>query len=300
MNYDPISHLGLSCPSGGNFYICQDSEVQFLGCCDVDPCSSECPSSALHPASFEADRYNDIPAQSCVGSTSPSLWYTCTNGQTFLGCCTSVPCDNEGVCPEDNLVGARLADDPSSASVFLTATTAGTATSAASAPPSTDGMTSAPASTAIITTQIPSPTPNTASKGSSPTPTTEIVGGILGGLIGLILVAFVFFQYRRRRRELVTTQSDEDVLQPPWSPYHDSFRGSPTVPPAPGSPLYTASRRHKSPSLSSIIGFKRVSNSRNHFLLVLATFRAQAFLFGTRECLEDSETLLNHTRNGDN
>ncbi|KAI0455597.1 hypothetical protein F5B21DRAFT_185477 [Xylaria acuta] len=270
MNYDPISHLGLSCPFGGDFYICQGSKIQFLGCCDVDPCSSsECPSSALHPAGFNAHRYDEIPSQSCVGSTSPSSsWYTCINGPTFLGCCASDPCNNEGVCPEDNLMGARLADDRSSASVFLTATTAATVTSATST--SADGNTSAPTSTAITTTQTPSPTPTSASKGSSPAPTAGIVGGILGGLIILILIAFVFLRYRRRRpRELATAQSDEDVLQPPWSPYHDSFRSSPTVPPAPVSPLSTASTRHRSlsASLSSIIGFKRGSAAKRQSFL---------------------------------
>ncbi|KAI1752869.1 hypothetical protein F4782DRAFT_104127 [Xylaria castorea] len=289
MNYDPISYLGLSCPFGGSFYVCQGSKIEFLGCCDVDPCSSECPSSALHPASFNTSRYHEISAQSCVGSASPSLWYTCINGPGFLGCCASNPCDNEGVCREDDLLGARLADDPKSASVFLTATTAATVTSAASTSTPTDGSTSASTSTAITTTQIPSPTPTIASKGNSPAPTAGIVGGILGGLVILMLFAFVFFQYRRRIiKELATAQSDEDTLRPPWSPYHDSFRSSPTMPPAPVSPLSMASRHHKSlsASLSSLIGFKHGSAAKRQ------NFRKSDWIPGTHDSRQVSPGFL--------
>ncbi|KAI0187712.1 hypothetical protein EV127DRAFT_471725, partial [Xylaria flabelliformis] len=232
MSYDPISYLGLSCPSGGKFYICQGSKIEFLGCCDVDPCSSQCPSSALHPAGLDIQRYSDdTPAQSCVGSTSSARWWTCKNGSTFLGCCVSNPCNNEGICPKEDLVGARLANDPSSASPFLTATTATTATTAvvaASTSTPRDESTSAPIST---TTQMPSPIPtNTASKGSSSAPTAGIIGGVLGGLIVLISIAFVFFRYRgRRTREFARAHSDEFTSPSTWSPYRDTFRSSPTV-----------------------------------------------------------------------
>ncbi|KAI1743492.1 hypothetical protein F4680DRAFT_346316 [Xylaria scruposa] len=270
MSYDPISYLGLSCPSGGKFYICQGSKIEFLGCCDVDPCSSQssqCPSSALHPASFNASRYKEIPPQSCVGSTSSAQWFTCQNGPTFLGCCLSNPCDNEGVCPKADLADAMLTNDPRSASPFLTATTvttATTATAAASTSTPRDGSTSIPTSTSVTTTQMPSPTPSTASKGNSSAPTAGIVGGILGGLIILILIAFVLFRYRRRRtREFTRAHSDEYTSQSTWSPYRDTFRSSP-VPPAVVSPLSPASKRHKSlsVSLSSIIGFKRWSAAK--------------------------------------
>ncbi|KAI0866698.1 hypothetical protein F4860DRAFT_5 [Xylaria cubensis] len=286
MSYDPISYLGLSCPSGGKLYICQGSKIEFLGCCDVDPCSSQCPSSALHPASFNPDRYDNIPAQSCVGSTSLASWYTCQDGPTFLGCCVSNPCNNEGICPKDNLVDARLANDPSSASPFLTATTANTVTTATTATTavaatststSRDESTSAPISGLITTTQMPSPIPtNTASKGSSSAPTAGIIGGVLGGLIVLILIVFVFFRYRgRRTRQFARAHSDEFTSQSTWSPYRDTFRSSPTVP----SPLSTASKRHKSlsASLSSILGFKRWSAVKRQ------SFQASDWVPGTHD-----------------
>ncbi|KAI3333359.1 hypothetical protein F4824DRAFT_503133 [Ustulina deusta] len=269
MNYDPISYLGLSCPSGGEFYICQDSEIRFLGCCDIDPCGSnggECPSSAVRPSSFDAERYDEIPAQSCAPSTQHPLWYTCTNGSTFLGCCASNPCNNDGVCPKNNLAGAVLNNDPSKESVFLT--TSATVTSTSTSP--THSGVSAPTSTTILVTPnsslISSPTtgpaPSPVPGKTSSAPTGSIVGGILGGISVLGLVAFAFFLYRRRRRRaLPIAQLDEDAMAtspPPWSPYHDSFRSRPAVPPASVSPLSTVSTpRSISASLGSIIRFKR-------------------------------------------
>ncbi|TRX91777.1 hypothetical protein FHL15_007330 [Xylaria flabelliformis] len=229
MSYDPISYLGLSCPSGGKFYICQGSKIEFLGCCDVDPCSSQCPLTALHPAGLDIQRYaDDTPAQSCVGSTPSALWWTSTTASVSAS--TSTPRDES---------------------------------------------TSAPIST---TTQTPSPIPtNTASKGSSSAPTAGIVGGILGGSIILILIAFVFFRYRgRRTRQFARAHSDEFTSQSTWSPYRDTFRSSPTVLPSPHS---TASNRHKSlsASLSSIIGFKRWSAAKRQ------SFQTSDWVSGTHD-----------------
>ncbi|GAP87525.1 hypothetical protein SAMD00023353_2600200 [Rosellinia necatrix] len=264
MGYDPITHLGLSCPSGGDFYICQDSKVQFLGCCEVDPCGSEhdgCPSSAIHQASFDRDRYDDIPGQSCVASTLPALWYTCISGPTFLGCCASNACANGGVCPEEDLVGATLDSDPRNAEVFLTATPT-SATSIKSTAIAPTSSVSSPTSTAATST--PTSNPPTDQKGTSP-PIGAIAGGVVGGLLLLALVAFLFFRCgRRKRRVLPIAQSDAyDIAmsQALGSPYHDSFHGSPRVPPAPVSPLSTASvhRKSLSESFSSFIGLKRSS-----------------------------------------
>ncbi|ROV97517.1 hypothetical protein VSDG_04545 [Cytospora chrysosperma] len=67
---NPIDTLGLSCPNGGDFYVCQDSKLQFLGCCASDPCadgSGHCPQSDLRYSSFDTDTYDNISTQSCVG-----------------------------------------------------------------------------------------------------------------------------------------------------------------------------------------------------------------------------------------
>ncbi|ROW11344.1 hypothetical protein VMCG_01044 [Cytospora schulzeri] len=58
MSINPIDTLGLSCPNGGEFYVCQNSEIQFLGCCASDPCadgSGSCPKSDLRYSSFDTD-----------------------------------------------------------------------------------------------------------------------------------------------------------------------------------------------------------------------------------------------------
>ncbi|KAH8157810.1 hypothetical protein CIB48_g10435 [Xylaria polymorpha] len=231
MSYDPISYLGLSCPSGGDFYICQGSKIKFLGCCEIDPCGDGCPLSALYSASFDARRYNEILAQGCVtGSSSSALWYTCASGPTFLGCCTSNPCQNESVCPDENLAGARLADDPSSASAFLTATTATTVTSTTSTTStSTDEGTSTPAFT--TTTQIPSPTFITDSEEEESPP-----------------------QHNHMRT----------YCSLPGVHITTHFAAAPRSCQLLYPPLSMTSTRHKSlsASLSSIIGFKRGSTAR--------------------------------------
>ncbi|KAJ2990515.1 hypothetical protein NUW58_g2911 [Xylaria curta] len=277
MAYNPIDYLGLSCPSGGDFYICQDSKVRFLGCCDINPCGSdECPSSALHPASFNTDKYNLIEKQKCASSNKVAEWYTCGNGSSFLGCCVSDACHNNGVCSKNDLVGARLADDQGFASIFLTPTASTSTSSAISSTPTI-------ASSPTPTTPIPNPAPGSIGQGSS---IGGIVGAVLGGLSILGLIAFVFLRYRRRRRKArAIVQPDDDAPQP-WSPYHgeatlfvitfqsrntyvnaslDSFRNSSALPPAPVSPLTAASTRplSLSASLSSLIGLKRTSGSKS-------------------------------------
>ncbi|KAI0096237.1 hypothetical protein GGR51DRAFT_47335 [Nemania sp. FL0031] len=279
MGYDPIGYLGLSCPYGGNFYICQDGESQFLGCCDVDPCgASDCPSSALHPATFNRDRYHDIFQQGCDTSVLPAEWYTCTNGPTFLGCCASSPC-TDGVCPDEDLAGAYLADNPASASAFLTTTTSLITSSTASVASTTSTPTLPALTTPPPSTSTPSSGATSANKESSHASIGGIVGGIVGGLLVLGLIAFAFFRHRRRRRALDTTPPEEDpmtALQSPWSPYHDSFRNSSIAPPPTVSPLSSTSTHHRSisASLSSLIGFNRSSIAKRQSTQLYTNYEA--------------------------
>lgn len=37
MVYNPVDVFGLSCPWGGSFYVCENCDVHFLGCCASDP-----------------------------------------------------------------------------------------------------------------------------------------------------------------------------------------------------------------------------------------------------------------------
>ncbi|KAI1313545.1 hypothetical protein F5Y03DRAFT_405127, partial [Xylaria venustula] len=174
--------------------------------------------------------------QSCTASTKNASWYTCINGPTFLGCCASNPCNNDGVCPGDDLVGAVLNSDQSDASIFLT-TTATAASMSTSLTHTTILATTS--STTIPATSISSPTSSSISgpilSKSSGAPIGGIIGSVLGGIAVLGLIALVIFLYRRRWRRIpVTAPLDENVTamsQPPWSPFHDSFRNRSAISP---------------------------------------------------------------------
>ncbi|PSR81732.1 hypothetical protein BD289DRAFT_32640 [Coniella lustricola] len=130
-----VSSLGLTCPDGGHFYVCQGNTTQFLGCCAVDPCAAgtgSCPQASLRNTSYTSDDYESIPAQACVASSSSSssssslpLWYTCADTTPpFLGCCEGEnPCVTGG-CGGRNgtLTAARLSDNVTDALPFMTVT----------------------------------------------------------------------------------------------------------------------------------------------------------------------------------
>ncbi|KAF6827786.1 hypothetical protein CPLU01_08900 [Colletotrichum plurivorum] len=118
------TQLGLSCPRGGDFYVCTGSKVEFLGCCASNPCadgSGKCPTKDLRISSFNPDRYASIPAQGCDDARPANeTFYTCKNSISFIGCCASNPCqENDGLCPVDNLLPTKLASDASSRAIFV-------------------------------------------------------------------------------------------------------------------------------------------------------------------------------------
>lgn len=119
--------LGLSCPSGGDWYICQGTKTEFVGCCTRNPCadgSGLCEDSRLRAASFSMTQYAKIPSLACDDNHprpgfKPPLWYTCINPTPpFLGCCYSNPCGDG--CPQVNISAARLPDEASTREIFLT------------------------------------------------------------------------------------------------------------------------------------------------------------------------------------
>ncbi|KAG7112180.1 hypothetical protein HYQ44_010375 [Verticillium longisporum] len=74
--------LGLSCPEGGHFYICEGDATEFIGCCNSNPCGDNdgnCPTSDLRVSSFSSDRYANIPAQSCDDARGARIWWTTTS-----------------------------------------------------------------------------------------------------------------------------------------------------------------------------------------------------------------------------
>lgn len=167
--------LGLTCPSGGSFHVCQGAITQFIGCCAIDPCgdgNGDCPQEYLRYSSYSKDSYVNIPAQSCVSPYNSSSWYTCSNADPpFLGCCASNPC-NAG-CSADDLLAARLSDDSSDTGVFLTAT----------------------ASTAAATSA------SSGDHGSTSLSRGAIVGIAIGSALGVLIGAVaLFFCYKRREK----------------------------------------------------------------------------------------------------
>ncbi|KAI1632284.1 hypothetical protein F4809DRAFT_656629 [Biscogniauxia mediterranea] len=141
----PSPDLGLSCPFGGDFYVCGNSTNRFIGCCEHSPCTSDilpsalnntnfgtsglCPIDSLKPASFAASAYDDIPPQACTappsrenGSSPTPLWYTCAGTRPpCLGCYTKNPCGEDHLESwlVEHLVPAVLSDDATDAAVFL-------------------------------------------------------------------------------------------------------------------------------------------------------------------------------------
>ncbi|KAI5860590.1 hypothetical protein GGS23DRAFT_599398 [Durotheca rogersii] len=190
---DPISHLGLSCPSGGAVYVCRDSAVRFVGCCAADPCadgSGDCPVGAVRPASFDAARYFDIPAQACAAAAAAarSAWYTCAvaGGVSFLGCCNSDPCAQRA-CPLPDLVPAVLSDDREAAAPFL-------APAASARPVPEDGGSG-----------------GGGDGGGGGAHVSKIIAGVVAGAAALLLVScFVWLCWRWRRRRPVQSRARDD------------------------------------------------------------------------------------------
>ncbi|ROW01907.1 hypothetical protein VMCG_05531 [Cytospora schulzeri] len=238
--------LGLTCPDGGDFYVCQDAETQFLGCCTIDPCASGkgyCPQDSLRNSSYSKDSYISIPPENCASPYNSTSWYTCS-GVTppFMGCCASNPCRNNG-CPSDDLLAARVDDDPSNASVFLTAT--GTA----------------PSSTAS----------SSADNSSTSLSTGAIVGIAIGSsFTALIAAVILFLCYKRREKAkhvlVAAGQSDAAQAGTPGmylpSPYQDSF-GSPGLSPVPpySVQLYSNEKMHGIANASGQSLFQRPPSS---------------------------------------
>ncbi|KAI8633956.1 hypothetical protein F5Y19DRAFT_258891 [Xylariaceae sp. FL1651] len=202
---DPRIKFGLSCPNGGDFYICADAPTQFIGCCGVDPCATgrdgACPPAQLFDASFSAARgVTLVAAQSCAAPWNASVWYTCTNARPpFLGCCANNPCNNG--CLAGHLIPAVLSGDPKNASEFLvpitTATTmssSGTETKTASASPTASGD------------------GGDGGDGGRPKSQTGLIVGItLAGVVVLLLVLGIYL-WLKRREEARELREREQIL----------------------------------------------------------------------------------------
>lgn len=254
---DPYKFFGLSCPSGGNFYICSSNTTEFLGCCTTDPCTTatagRCPAANLRPASFSADKYDQMPRQDCDDARSIKIWYTCKfNKPPFMGCCNSNPCAN-GNCPLADLVPAKLSGDSDFRQPFLVPTPSGSATASASTATATATAT-ATSATAVADSSAPPAGGGGLSAGA--------VAGIAVAVAVVLLVAVGATMYRWgwKARSAKTKNANGGGYASPrpegygmsetvygedvgirygggFSPYRDSYNSNhPTLAYGPGSP----------------------------------------------------------------
>ncbi|KAF5250586.1 hypothetical protein FANTH_4223 [Fusarium anthophilum] len=240
------THWGLSCPYGGSFYICEDDDTQFIGCCVNDPCgrnNGTCPDGDLRGITFDSDKYSELPRQDCDNSQGVDNWYSCAHTEPpFLGCCSQNACSSE--CPRAKLVPAKLSEVENNRLNFLHPSQ------------SQSSATSSVSETASTTASSTSAVDANEGDGLGAGATAGIaVGASVGGLIVLVLVVWLFWwkprQKNKHHREQGAGYSvppaapaltanpfpppsgpihpSTFVAQSPMSGYQQSFTSSPTV-----------------------------------------------------------------------
>lgn len=228
----PREHWGLSCPNGGKFYICEEDDTQFVGCCVSDPCGTnkgKCPDGDLRATTFDKDLYAELPTQDCDSSQGTDNWYTCAFlDPPFLGCCSQNACGSG--CPRNRLVGAKLSEVENNRLDFLeprantTETTASTATSTSSS--------------------TSEPTSDSDDSGLSTGATAGIaVGAAVGGLLVIALLAWIFWwkprQKKKNGQEFQSVPANPPMAGHPGTP--GTFNTQPTFPVQ--SPMSTYQRK---------------------------------------------------------
>ncbi|KAL8898724.1 MAG: hypothetical protein Q9207_006554 [Kuettlingeria erythrocarpa] len=181
-----------SCPQGGAWVACGFGS-RFVGCCvqASAACMNGCSTDDLKPASFLKDRYLDVTGSVCPGD---SLWYTCQNTDpTFMGCCTSDPCAQNG-CPTVDFRAARLSTDEAEAGPY----------SAIPDPSSKMAQTSTQSQTSTSLAAEGPTSRATAKPSSSPSASRASIGAVIGATLGgLVLLSFLtslaILLWRRRR-----------------------------------------------------------------------------------------------------
>jgi hypothetical protein len=214
-------HWGLSCTNGGQFYICEDDDVQFVGCCVNDPCGKNngtCPDGDLRATTFDSDNYSDLPSQDCDNSQGVDNWYTCAfTNPPFLGCCSQNACGSG--CPRDRLVPAKLSEIENNRLDFLHPRS-GESTTASSA-----------SETASATASSTSAADANEDDGLSTGATAGIaVGASIGGLFVLALLAWLFWlrpRQKKKNEKALQAASNASAPGPAVSEHPHSPMGGP-------------------------------------------------------------------------
>ncbi|KAG9251556.1 uncharacterized protein F5Z01DRAFT_269420 [Emericellopsis atlantica] len=116
------NNLGTSCSGNASFYVCDERDTKFLGCCSINPCKTDdglCPDDDFESASYRDSSHALIMAQDCQSDAPEVQWWTClANDPPFMGCCSLNPCA-KGECPSKNLFPAKLSSEKENAKAFL-------------------------------------------------------------------------------------------------------------------------------------------------------------------------------------
>ncbi|KAJ5639692.1 uncharacterized protein N7484_007554 [Penicillium longicatenatum] len=142
----------------------------------------------------------------CTGDT---LWYVCSAGD-YKGCCSSNPC-TLGVCPDDDTTISSTdtttftASSTSSHSSTSTSPTENTTTAIAKTTSSSTSTTGSTSPSTIVAATSTS-TSTTAPASSSSSNHSAIIGGAIGGLAGLLIIAIILFCFWKRRNRMKNTE----------------------------------------------------------------------------------------------
>ncbi|KAF4241361.1 hypothetical protein CNMCM8980_000940 [Aspergillus fumigatiaffinis] len=137
-------------------------------------------------------------ANTCTGSKQ---WYVCSKGN-FRGCCSVDPC-NTGVCPDQETQTTLSTSTTSATSKDVSTTTATSPTTAITTAPSTSSQGDIPGiiPTRTVTQAVAPATDIDAAAASPGHDHGALIGGVVGGVLALILLAgLLFLVYRSRKK----------------------------------------------------------------------------------------------------
>lgn len=258
------SHWGLACTDGGKFYICEDDDTQFVGCCLNDPCGKNngtCPDGDLRATTFEPDNYDSLPGQDCDNSQGTDNFYTCAStSPPFFGCCSQNACGSG--CPRDRLVPAKLSSieknrldflEPRAASSSTASSTSATASSSSAADSNDDSGLSTGATAGIA------------------------VGAAVGGLLVLGLLAWLFWWKPRQKKKYEQAPQTAPGVSSP----------GPTMNEYPQSPMSGPIHQGTFPAQSPMSGYQRKNVPKTHCLFkyspILETYSGSPGLVDPRQ-----------------
>ncbi|EAL92795.1 uncharacterized protein AFUA_3G07800 [Aspergillus fumigatus Af293] len=137
-------------------------------------------------------------ANTCTGSKQ---WYVCSKGN-FRGCCSIDPC-NTGVCPDQESQSTLSTSTTSTTSKPASTTTAISPTTAITTAPSTSSQGDIPGliPTRTVTQAVAPATDTDAADASPGHDRSALIGGVVGGVLALILLAGLLFLVHRSRKK---------------------------------------------------------------------------------------------------